>query len=98
MPSRLKAIRAPTGCTSSCVCGPLAAISENRRLRRRSLTAVLWAAAGVVDDEDRLRTVTPSAGALYPLRHYYLNLRATGTLSPGAYALSASGEGRLHYS
>ncbi|WZB69017.1 hypothetical protein WJ968_20015 [Achromobacter xylosoxidans] len=52
----------------------------------------------VVDDEDRLRTVTPSAGALYPLRHYYLNLRATGTLSPGAYALSASGEGRLHYS
>ena len=62
------------------------------------LTAVLWAAAGVVDDEDRLRTVTPSAGALYPLRHYYLNLRATGTLSPGAYALSASGEGRLHYS
>lgn len=63
----------------------------------RTLTAVLWAAAGVVNDDDGLRTVTPSAGALYPLRHYYLNLRPTGMLAPGAYALSASDGGRLHY-
>ena len=96
MPSRLKAIRAPTGCTSSCVRASRRYFGE-QALAPQILTAVLWAAAGVVDDEDRLRTVTPSAGALYPLRHYYLNLRATGTLSPGAYALSASGEGRLHY-
>ena len=63
----------------------------------QTLTALLWAAAGVVNGEHGLRTVTPSAGALYPLRHYYLNLRPTGTLAPGAYALSAGDRGRLHY-
>lgn len=63
----------------------------------QTLTALLWAAAGVVNGEHGLRTVTPSAGALYPLRHYYLNLRPTGALAPGAYALSASDRGRLHY-
>lgn len=61
------------------------------------LTAVLWAAAGVVPDRDRFRTVTPSAGALYPLRHYYLNLRPTGALKIGAYALSAASGTSLHY-
>lgn len=61
------------------------------------VTAVLWAAAGVVRDRDRLRSVTPSAGALYPLRHYYLNLRTTGALKVGAYTLSAGDGTRLHY-
>lgn len=62
------------------------------------VTAVLWAAVGVVRGDDRLRTVTPSAGALYPLRHYYLNLRATGVLKEGAYALSSGDNARVHYS
>ncbi|WP_434644481.1 YcaO-like family protein [Achromobacter piechaudii] len=66
-------------------------------LSPQTLTALLWAAAGVVNDEYTHRTVTPSAGALYPLRHFYLNLRPTGTLAAGVYALSASDRGRLHY-
>ncbi|QVQ26161.1 YcaO-like family protein [Achromobacter deleyi] len=66
-------------------------------LSPKVVTAVLWAAAGVVRDRDRLRSVTPSAGALYPLRHYYLNLRTTGALNVGAYSLSAGDGARLHY-
>lgn len=66
-------------------------------LPAKTLTAMLWASVGIVGDGDRLRTVSPSAGALYPLRHYYVNLRPTGTLPQGAYALSASEGGRLHY-
>jgi len=66
-------------------------------LTPQTVTAVLWAAAGVVRDADRVRSVTPSAGALYPLRNYYLNLRATGDLDVGAYALSAADGTSLHY-
>ncbi|MGV2895790.1 YcaO-like family protein [Achromobacter sp. AGC78] len=62
-----------------------------------TLTALLWAAAGVVGEEDRLRATTPSAGALYPLRHYYVNLRTTGDLAPGVYELCAGKPGQLHY-
>lgn len=91
---------------SDCRAAPLHRLLRKRASNRhfgsdalppQTLTALLWAAAGVVNDGDGLRTVTPSAGALYPLRHYYLNLRPTGTLAPGGYALSASEGGRLHY-
>lgn len=70
----------------------------DKQIASQTLTAILWAAAGIIDGDDRLRAVVPSAGALYPLRHYYLNLRKTGALESGAFALSASDNGRLHYS
>ncbi len=91
--------------TDSCA-EPLLRLLRKRASRRHfgggalpphTLTTLLWAAAGVVEEQGLLRALTPSAGALYPLRHYYVNLRQTGMLAPGAYALSASDGECLHY-
>jgi thiazole/oxazole-forming peptide maturase SagD family component len=70
-----------------------------------TLTAMLWAAAGIVADADATRTTSPSAGALYPLQYFYVNLRDCGAadascpapLAAGVYRLTAAPAGRLHY-
>ncbi len=71
-----------------------------------TLTSILWAAAGVVVDAGITRATSPSAGALYPLRYFYINLRASAVTGPnrpaalpaGVYQLAAGPGGRLHYS
>ncbi len=69
----------------------------------RILTSILWAAAGIVADADGARRTSPSAGALYPLQYFYVNLRPTGAapatsaLTTGAYRLAAGTTGRLHF-
>ena len=92
----------------------LHALLATRRSRRSfgpdaidapTLTAMLWAAAGIVADADATRTTSPSAGALYPLQYFYVNLRDCGAadascpapLAAGVYRLTAAPAGRLHY-
>ncbi|MBB1626338.1 YcaO-like family protein [Achromobacter sp. UMC71] len=97
--------------------GPAAALHAllARRRSRRSfglaavdtptLTSILWAAAGIITEADATRTTSPSAGALYPLHYFYVNLRvgnAAGddvprVLPTGVYRLAAGPVGRLHY-
>lgn len=70
-----------------------------------TVTSILWAAAGIVVDTDATRTTSPSAGALYPLQYFYINLRACDAadaahpppLPAGVYRLTAGPAGRLHY-
>jgi len=92
----------------------LHALLSTRRSRRGfspaaidtpTLTSILWAAAGIVADADGTRATSPSAGALYPLQYFYVNLRAcratdaTGhpPLPAGVYRLTGGPAGRLHY-
>lgn len=73
-----------------------------------TLTSILWAAAGIVADADGARATSPSAGALYPLQYFYINLRvataanaspsaANEGLRAGIYQLAAGVDGRLHF-
>lgn len=70
-----------------------------------TLTSILWAAAGVIVDTDVTRATSPSAGALYPLQYFYVNLRACRAadatspppLPAGVYRLAGGPAGRLHY-
>ena len=79
----------------------LARLIAGRRSHRRfggealsaaTLSALAWAAAGTLADPDGTRRgTTPSAGALYPLSLYLLNLRAVPELAAGAYLVMGTG-------